>query len=145
LKAAQHTLENIKATGIYTINHIHPAILGKAHQASAKYPAGVSEFEAVGLTTFFVKNIAAPFVAESRVKFALKLKQVIPIALNDTFLIIGEVQYVHLEHDIVSQDGFLELNKANSLCSNGTDCYYKTSLVGRYEYARPEIKTIQIK
>ena len=138
-KAAPHTLANIQATGVYTINHVHPTFLERAHQSSAKYPEQVSEFEEVGLTPEFLENMKAPFVKESRVKYALSLKEIIPITLNNTFLVIGEIQHVKLEDDILLEDGFLSLDKAASLCSNGIDGYYSTQLIDRYEYAKPGV------
>ncbi|UXE67406.1 MAG: flavin reductase [Chryseotalea sp. WA131a] len=137
IKAAPHTLANIQSTGVYTINHIHPSILEQAHQTSAKYPAEVSEFDEVGLTPEFSENMAAPFVKESKVKYGLTLEEVIPIHLNDTFLVIGKIQEVKLDPFIVSSDGFLELDKVSSLCSNGIDGYYSTHHIDRYEYAKP--------
>lgn len=137
IKAAPHTLANIKATEIYTINHIHPTFLQKAHQTSAKYEDGVSEFEEVGLTPEFQENIKAPFVKESNIKYALSLQEIIPIQLNETFLVIGKVISIQIEQDIVSKDGFLQLDKANTLCSNGIDGYYSTELLDRYQYAKP--------
>lgn len=137
ITAAPHTLANIQATGVYTINHIHPSILEQAHQTSAKYPAEVSEFDEVGLTPEFSENMAAPFVKESKVKYGLILEEVIPIHLNDTFLVIGKIQEVKLDPFIVSSDGFLELDKVSSLCSNGIDGYYSTQHIDRYEYAKP--------
>jgi len=137
VKAAPHTLANIEATKLYTINHIHPSFVQQAHQTSAKYEAAISEFEEVGLTPEFKENIAAPFVKESRIKYALSLQEIIPIRLNDTFLVIGKVISIHIEEDIVSEDGFLHLDKANSICSNGIDGYYTTELLQRYQYAKP--------
>jgi flavin reductase (DIM6/NTAB) family NADH-FMN oxidoreductase RutF len=137
LKAAPHTFANINATGIYTINHIHPSFLQQAHQTSAKYQDGVSEFDEVGLTPEYLENIAAPFVKESVIKYALSLQQIIPITLNDTFLVIGKVVSIHIETDIVSSDGFIQLDKSNTVCSNGVDGYYQTELINRFEYAKP--------
>ena len=137
VKAAPHTLANIEATKLYTINHIHPSFVQQAHQTSAKYEAAISEFEEVGLTPEFKENIAAPFVKESRIKYALSLQEIIPIRLNDTFLVIGKVISIHIEEDIVSEDGFLHLDKANSICSNGIDGYYTAELLQRYQYAKP--------
>jgi len=37
-----------------------------------------------------------------------------------------------------TSDGFLELDQAGSICSNGLDAYYNTSLIDRYAYAKPE-------
>ncbi len=144
IQASSHTLANIQSTGVYTINHIHPFFLEQAHQTSAKYPDEVSEFDEVGLIPEFIDNMSAPFVKESKVKYALTLEDIIPIKLNDTFLVIGKIQQVKLEEDIVLQDGFLELDKAASMCSNGIDGYYTTQLIDRYRYAKPGMKTMKI-
>jgi flavin reductase (DIM6/NTAB) family NADH-FMN oxidoreductase RutF len=140
IKAAPHTLANIQSTGTYTINHVHPSFLELAHQTSAKYPEEVSEFDELGLTPEFFEATAAPFVKESKVKYALTLEQIIPIKVNNTFLVIGKLQSVALEEDILLPDGFLELDKASSICSNGIDAYYSTQLIDRYEYAKPGVR-----
>ncbi len=88
--AAPHTLANIKANGFYTVNHIHPAFLAQAHQTSAKYPDEVNEFTEVGLTEEYIEGVQVPFVKESAIKYLLSLKEIIPIQLNDTFLVIGQ-------------------------------------------------------
>ena len=144
IKAAPHTLANIMTTGVYTINHINPSFLQQAHQTSAKYEAGINEFEEVGLTPEFQENIAAPFVKESNIKYALTLQEIIPIQLNDTFLVIGKVMFIEIKEDIVSPDGFLHLNRAASVCSNGNDGYYATELIDRYQYAKPGIEAQKI-
>jgi flavin reductase (DIM6/NTAB) family NADH-FMN oxidoreductase RutF len=143
-KAAPHTLANIESTGVYTINHIHPSYLANAHQTSAKYPEGVSEFNEVGLTMEFVENIISPFVKESRVKYALSLQEIIPINLNETFLVIGKVELVKVEDNIVTPDGFIDLHKAETVCSNGIDSYYLTQPAGRFTYAKPGISAVKI-
>lgn len=145
IQAAPHTLANIQTTGIYTVNHVHPSFLELAHQTSANYPDEVSEFDELGLTPEFIDSIAAPFVKESKVKYALSLEEIIPIKLNNTFLVIGKLQQVTLEEEILLPDGFLELSKASSLCSNGIDAYYSTQLIDRYEYAKPGVKPRKLK
>jgi flavin reductase (DIM6/NTAB) family NADH-FMN oxidoreductase RutF len=138
LEAAPHSLANIEATNYYTINHIQPSFVDIAHQTSAKYDATVSEFDAVGLTAQYLHNFHAPFVKESSVKYGLELQEIIPIKLNNTFLVIGKIICAYLNENIIQADGFLQLEKANSLSSNGIDAYYETNLHGRYEYAKPE-------
>lgn len=137
--AAPHTLANIESTGVYTINHIHRSYLKKAHQTSAKYPPEISEFDEAGLTPEYIENITAPFVKESLVKYALTLKEIIPISLNQTFLVIGKIEMVYLQDEYVLPDGFIDLQKAETICSNGIDSYYSTQLVDRYRYAKPGI------
>lgn len=143
-KAAPHTMSNIESTGVYTINHITPEFIDKAHMTSARYPENISEFDATGLTPEFIDGVDAPFVKESKVKYALKLREIIPISLNDTSLVIGEILLVSLDDDIISTDGFLELSKAVSVCSNGIDGYYTTQKIKRFAYAKPGMMAQQI-
>lgn len=136
--AAPHTLANIKANKLYTVNHIHASFLEKAHQTSAKYPDEVNEFTEVGLTEAFIEGVPVPFVKESHIKYLLSLKEIIPIQLNDTFLVIGQLEQVMIDPTLQpSADGFLHLDQAGSICSNGLDAYYNTKLIDRYAYAKP--------
>jgi flavin reductase (DIM6/NTAB) family NADH-FMN oxidoreductase RutF len=138
LAAAPHTLANIKSNGFYTVNHIHPSFVDKAHQTSAKYPDEVNEFAEVGLTEEYLEGINVPFVKESAIKYLLSLKDVVPITLNDTFLVIGQLKQVLIDPSLQpTPDGFLELDQIGSICSNGLDAYYKTTLIDRYAYAKP--------
>jgi flavin reductase (DIM6/NTAB) family NADH-FMN oxidoreductase RutF len=139
LTAAPHTIDNILSTGVYTINHIHEGMLERAHQTSAKYPAGTSEFDETGLTADFHAGFDAPYVKESKVKYGLQFKQLIPITINDTFLVIGEIKEVDIAEGLLTVDGFLQLEHAGTISSNGTDSYYKTTPVARYAYAKAGI------
>jgi flavin reductase (DIM6/NTAB) family NADH-FMN oxidoreductase RutF len=135
--AAPHTLSNIEATGVYTINHIQPSIAAQAHQTSAKYPEGCSEFEATGLEPEFLDEVKAPFVKGSPVKFSLQLEEVNPIKINGTYLVIGRINNIYLAEGLLEEDGFLALERASTLCSLGLDAYYTTAPLARYAYAKP--------
>lgn len=136
LAAAHHTIENIQATGVYTINHIHPSFIQQAHQASAKYAAGVNEFEQVNLGAVYAAGIAAPFVEVSNVKYALQLEEIVPIKQNNTFLVIGSVSNILIDASLIQDDGFLALENATSLASLGADAYYKPERLTRLSYAK---------
>ena len=138
LAAAPHTIQNIEATGVYTINHIHPSFVAEAHQTSAKYPVEVNEFEAVGLKPLYIDNLIAPFVAESIIKYALQLVEIVPIKHNNTFLVIGAIKDILMEETLIGVDGFITLEKAESMVSLGLDAYFTTKLVARYGYAKPD-------
>lgn len=135
-EAAPHTIANIEATGLYTINHIHAGIVEQAHQTSAKYPLGVSEFDAVGLDTDFPGGIAVPYVRQSRVKYRLRLKEIIPISCNATWFVIGEIEHLVVPAEIRAEDGFLRLEEAGSLASLGIDAYYSVNPLVRLPYAK---------
>jgi flavin reductase (DIM6/NTAB) family NADH-FMN oxidoreductase RutF len=137
LAAASHTTANIEATQDYTINHIQESFVKKAHQTSAKYAVDINEFKAVGLTEIYKGNCKAPFVAESSIQYSMKLVEIIPIKHNGTFLVIGAVQDVYLQQEIVEPDGFIAIEKAGSITSVGIDGYYKTNPIARFDYAKP--------
>lgn len=134
-EAAPDTLNNIEATGAYTINLIPANLIEQAHQTSAKYAE--SEFAAVGLTEEITDYSKAPFVFESPVKYAMELKEIIPIKFNNTFFVIGAVTAVFADEKILSSDGFLDLEKANIITSLGIDGYYATERLARFSYAKP--------
>ena len=143
-EAAPHTIANIESNRYYTINHIHPTFVAKAHQASAKYPEEVSEFEAVGLTPVFKENFPAPFVGESLIQYALELSEIIPLKVNNSFFVIGKLLHAFVDESNVSKDGLIELSKASSLVSLGLDAYYLPSPVNRYAYAKPDKPVTEI-
>jgi flavin reductase (DIM6/NTAB) family NADH-FMN oxidoreductase RutF len=136
LTAAPHTIQNIQETGFYTVNLVTESMYKQAHQTSAKYPDGVSEFEMTGLTEQFRDGCSAPFVAESPVQYLLKLEQVIPIELNGTFFVIGSFQEAYVPAEIKEEDGFLDLAKAGIITSLGTSGYYKTDKIDNLPYAK---------
>ena len=136
-EAAPHTIAYIQETEFYTVNHIHQEIYTRAHQTSAKYLEHISEFEAVGLTPLFRPRISAPFVEESNIQYLLKLEEVIPIKLNGTFLVVGSLQQAFIQEDVMDDDGYLSIEKANSLCSLGINGYYETTFLDKLPYAKP--------
>ncbi|MFM2338124.1 MAG: hypothetical protein RL115_1317 [Bacteroidota bacterium] len=139
-EAAPHTIANIEATGVYTINLIPTAIVQQAHQTSAKYAVDISEFEAVGLLPEIIHPCTAPFVKESPVKYSLELKEIIPIKHNNTFFIIGAITGAFVAAELVEADGCIDLQKANIITSLGIDSYYTTNKAAKFVYAKPEIK-----
>ncbi|HSK12147.1 MAG TPA: flavin reductase, partial [Phnomibacter sp.] len=121
-----------------TLNSVHASIVDKAHQCSAKYPEGVSEFEATGLTPEYLDEWPVPVVKESALRYALQLVEIVPIRHNDTFLVIGSIEHVWVRDDLVGADGFLHLQKAEVVASTGLDAYYLPKFLARFAYARPD-------
>lgn len=130
-----HTLENIKQTGRYTINHIHPEFIGKAHFTSAKFERDVSEFARCGLTEEYLGGFDAPFVKESHFKMGLRFRETLDIALNGTTLVIGEIELLEIPEAALT-DGDIDLERAESVGISGLNRYYKVTKVTEHPYAR---------
>ncbi len=133
----RHTYANIKATGMYTLNHVTHSILDQAHQASAKYASEVSEFDAVGLTPIFSASCKAPYVTESPLRMGLRLVEEHPIEANGTRLIVGEVTEIWIEEDLVQQDGWFDPSNLDLVAVAGLEGYFRVQFDKRLPYARP--------
>lgn len=136
-RVERHTLENIRETGVYTVNLVTADLFEKAHQTSARYPGGVSEFEAVGLTSEIVDDWGAPCVRESPLKMALKFREEVPIELNGTHLIIGEIMEIHVDGGIIDAEGRVDVFSLDPIVCVGLDTYGTVVRAGRLPYAKP--------
>lgn len=132
------TMRNILDTGFYTINHINESIFKKAHQTSARYDKGVSEFDATGLNSEYKNDFFAPFVVESLVQLGIEFKQKIDISINNTTMIVGEIVQIYIPENCLLEDGFIDIEKANTITCSGLDSYHKTMQLDRLSYAKPD-------
>ena len=137
--ATPHTLNNIRLTKQFTINHIKASFVAAAHQTSAKYPSEENEFIHTGLHSVFKGNFVAPYVAESALQYGLELIEIMPIAYNKTFLVVGLVTDVFMQDEILQKDGFIDLDKAGSIVSLGVDGYATVTSFARYGSAMPGV------
>lgn len=137
LTVQRDSYDNILNSGAFTLNLINAQMLNAAHHCAAKWPTEVSEFTATGLTPFRTDHIA-PYVAESPIAVGLKLVEEIPIAFNDTRLLIGAVQEVIVPAGAVADDGWIRLDQHHVVSVVGLDSYYRGELLARKSYAQPE-------
>lgn len=138
---ARHTLENIIKNEVYTINHVNTQIFHKAHQTSARYPKSTCEFKATGLTPEYIDNFEAPFVRESNLKIGMRLKDIVHIKMNETKIIIGEINNIIINYNdslpIDQNSGHINIEKLDSIAISGLDHYHSTKSLARLSYAKP--------
>lgn len=130
------TYQNLIETGFYTINHVMPSIIERAHYTSAKFSSRISEFDSCKLTEEYLDGFTAPFVGESSVKIGLKFEEEIPIKLNGTSLIIGSIQLLAVPDD-ANLDGHLDLERSRAVGISGLNTYYTLKKNAQLPYARP--------
>ncbi|PQJ23238.1 flavin reductase family protein [Tenacibaculum sp. SG-28] len=134
----RNTYDNIKETGLYTINHIHEGIIEDAHHTSAKYPAAISEFDKTDLEEQYINDFYPPFVKNTAVQIGLKYLEEYHIKANNTILLLGEVVDLYVKDDLVAKDGFINLAKANTATINGLDTYMVPKTLKKMTYQRPK-------
>lgn len=138
------TLKNIQATGQYTLNNVLPDWYKQAHQTSASYGSGVSEFEKCHFNELYTDGFKAPFVRQSTVRIGLDLREIMDVPLNGTTIVIGEIVQILLDDLIIEEDGTVDHVKAGSMAVAGLDRYFIPEFIGRLSYAKPGIKVEEI-
>ncbi len=132
----RNTYENIKETGVYTINSVPLTLIENAHYTSAKFDKNINEFERCNIESQYIHGFHSPYVKESPIKIGLEFREEIPISINGTSLIIGEVIELEIADNILSENGYLDLEKAEIAGISGLNTYYELKLKEKFPYVR---------
>ena len=138
------TLKNILGHEHYTLNNVKEEFYQQAHQTSARYASGESEFKACGFKEEYIGDFSVPFVKESSIQIGLKLKELIPVKTNGTTIVIGEVVLIRINETYILEDGTVDLEAAGSITVAGLDSYHRTEKIGRLAYAKPHVEAKKI-
>lgn len=133
----RHTLDNILKSGFFTLNHVTSQFYQEAHWTSAKWEC--SEFEATGIEPEYLNGFFAPFVKISPVKIACSLVETQTLKVNQTILLIGKIESVHIDQKGLRKDGSLDLNTLDTVTVSGLDEYHVGQKLGRLAYAKPGV------
>lgn len=125
------SVENAEATGAFAHNVV-TADLAEAMNATST-GAAVDEFGPAGVTKRECETVDAPFVDESPVVFECAV--VDTVALGVSTLVLGEVQYVHID-EAVTTAGKLDTGKLDALGRMAGSEYTRTR--DRFSMERPE-------
>lgn len=132
----RHTLDNIKETGVFTINSIPKNKLAEAHYTSAKFDRTINEFERCGFTEIELLDFKAPFVGESVIQIGLNWEEDVEIKSNGTLLIIGSIELVNVPKNWLEPGISIDLEAANLVGIGGLNTYYNLNIAAAFPYAR---------
>lgn len=134
----RHSLDNIRETGVFTLNHINEAIMPRAHQTAARYPRETSEFDACGLTTEQHADFHAPSVKEAAIAMGLELREEHLLTINGTHFVIAEIVWVRVQEEWLDADGYVDIEAAGTLAISGLDGYHRSQRIHRMAYPKPD-------
>jgi flavin reductase (DIM6/NTAB) family NADH-FMN oxidoreductase RutF len=140
----KHTLDNAEITKEVVINVVNYAIVQQMSLSSTMYPKGVNEFEKSGLT-MLKSDVVKPFrVAESPVQFECKVTDIIYTGNEGGAgnLIVCEVVKVHINEEVLAEDGSIDQYKIDLVARAGGS-YYSRARDGFFEIPKP-ISTLGI-
>ncbi len=125
LTVPRHTYENIKETGVFTINHVHQDWITKAHACAGKQAKELSEFKDVGLTPEYSQGHKAPYVKESMIKIGLHFVEEHFIKANGTIIIVGQIDEIVMDTDLIDENGDIDFGTAGGVTITGLNHYWR--------------------
>lgn len=134
----KHTLINAELNREVVINVVNYAIVQQASLSSTEYGEGVNEFIKSGLT-MLPSDIVKPFrVKESPVQFECRVKDIISLGDGGGAgnLIICEVVKLHVDENILDENGAVDQNKIDLVSRMGGNWYSRAN-AGLFEVEKP--------
>ncbi len=138
----KHTLENVYETKEVVISVVSYNMVHQASLASCEYPKGTDEFVKAGFTPV-KSDMVKPFrVKESPAQLECKVLQVIETGHEGgaANLIICEVLCMHLDDNVLDENGRIDPNKIDLVARMGADYYCRASGSAVFEVHKPNLE-----
>lgn len=91
-----------------------------------------------GFQREIIGDFPIPFVRVSGLKVGLELVETVPLEINGTILLIGEVSLIALEKDALGKEGYIDLGRLSATGISGLNSYYSLKKLADYPFARPD-------
>ena len=133
------TYNNVKVNPEVVINIVNYDIVHQMSLASSPYEPGVSEFTKAGFTPLASETIRPMRVAESPVQFECKVNNVIELGDGGGAgnLIICEVTRIHIDENILDENGMIDQHKIDLVSRMGGNWYCRADKNSMFEIAKP--------
>lgn len=136
--STKHTLENVLNNMEVVINVVNYNMVQQMSLASTEYGQGENEFIKSGLT-MLASDLVKPYrVAESPVQFECKVVKVEPLGKEGGAgnLIFSEVLKIHVDADILDDNGTIDQYKIDQVARMGANWYSRANM-GLFEVPKP--------
>jgi flavin reductase (DIM6/NTAB) family NADH-FMN oxidoreductase RutF len=135
----KHTLENVLEVKECVINIVNYPMVQQMSLASTEYAKGVNEFEKAGFTMLPSKLVRPPRVAEAPVQMECTIREVIHLGENPGAgnLIMAEVKLIHINEEILDEDGKIDQAKIDLVARLGGDWYCRVTAENLFKVAKP--------
>lgn len=133
------SIENIRETGEFVVNHVCESLVGAMNATSAPAARGVDEFELAGLEKAACRLVHPPRVAAARAALECRLTQIVELRDLESrptgaLMAIGQVVGVHID-DAVLANGLFDVVAAAPLARLGYRDYMRPGRV--FALSRP--------
>ena len=141
----KNTFDNVKEIPEVVINIVNYSIVEQMSLASSPFEAEVDEFIKSGLTPIASETVRPFRVKESPVQFECKVNEIIELGKEGGAgnLIICEVTKIHINEDVLDENGVIDQHKIDLVSRMGGNWYCRANSDSMFEIKKP-IMTIGI-
>jgi flavin reductase (DIM6/NTAB) family NADH-FMN oxidoreductase RutF len=138
----KHTLQNVLEVPEVVINIVDYDMVQQVSLASCEYPKDTNEFIKAGLTAIPATLVRPPMVQEAKVKFECKVLEVKSLGEEGGAgqLVIAEIMRMHVNEDILGEDGKIDQAKLHHVARLGGDWYCKVDSSNLFQVAKPNVQ-----
>lgn len=138
-KKQKDTYHNVKEVAEVVINMVSYDMVQQMSLASSPYSPDVDEFVKSGFTPIDSETIQPKRVKESPVQFECKVNEVKELGEEGGAgnLIICEVTRIHINEDILGENGMVDQHKADFIARMGGNYYCRASGGSLFEVEKP--------
>lgn len=135
----KHTLQNILEVPEVVINIVSYAMVQQVSLSSCEFAKGTDEFIKAGFTKMLSQLIQPPRVKESPVQMECKVLEVKPIGTEGGAgnLIIAEVLMMHINENILDENGKIDQRKLELVARLGGNWYARINADNLFEVEKP--------
>lgn len=133
------TFDNIRQVPEVVINAVTYSMVEQVSLASTEFPKGVNEFEKSGFTPLASEKVRPFRVMESPVQWECKVRQVIETGTGGgaANLVICEVLLVHVNKNVLNDEGLIDSRKIDLVGRMGGDYYVRAHGNALFEVEKP--------
>jgi flavin reductase (DIM6/NTAB) family NADH-FMN oxidoreductase RutF len=137
------TVRNVEKTGEFVWNLATKPLAEAMNQTCAPVPPNVNEFQLAQLTQLPSRIVKPPRVGESPVSFECKVTQILQLQGIDgqkvpTWLVLGEVVFVHIDKTHLVADIYDTANAGHILRGGGPADYFTVGPEQLFKMTRPQ-------
>lgn len=127
------TARNAKATGEFVVNLVTADVAEAMNATSASLPADESEFDHADIARGETETVAPPRVADAAVSFECELYEFVDLPTQA--MVLGEVVYAHIDDDLLSEAGKVDVANVDAVGRLAGEWYTHTR--ERFSMERP--------
>jgi len=136
---SKDTFNNAKAVPEVVINVVNYDMVHQMSLTSSPYAPGIDEFIKAGFTPLASEKVAPLRVAQAPVQFECKVNQIIELGQEGGAgnLIICEVVQLHIQEELLNENGLIDQHKIDLVARMGGDWYCRANSASMFEIKKP--------